>query len=213
LRTAAESLSEVLEFRASRRLHVVSFLTNEEARRVLDREVSATMALAPYAGETACLVVVQSPAADLQNADPIRMTGTPVHEIAHQFVAKKTGATKRLGDGNRSMRVSAWLNEGLAELVRYAFLKDAARMDGALREFQNASDRLTWREIGRLLDDLADQRRAKVFGRATGAVAELARKVEVPRPFDRLLDIDRSVPSDAVCAVPSLEDARRLLFS
>jgi hypothetical protein len=192
---------------------VVSFLTSEEACGTLDRRVPATMALAPYAGETVCLVVVQSPAADPQNADTIHMMGTLVHEIAHQFVAEKTGSTKRLGDGDRSMHVLAWLNGGLAELLRCTFLKDAARMDAALRESRNASDRLTWREIGRLLDDLADQRRADAFVRATEAVAELARKVEIPQLFDRLLDIDRSVPSDAVCAVPSLEDARRLLFS
>ena len=144
---AAEFPSEVLEFRASRGLHVVSFLTNEEARCALDRDIPATMALAPYAGETACLVVVQSPTVDLQNADPIRMTGTLVHEIAHQFAAEKTASTRRLGDGNRSMHVLAWLNGGLAELLRYTFLNDAARTDAALREFQNAGDRLTWREI------------------------------------------------------------------
>jgi hypothetical protein len=44
-------------------------------------------------------------------------------------------------------------------------------------------------------------------------VAGLAHEVEIPRLFDRLLDADRAVPFDAVCAVPSLEEARRLLFS
>lgn len=61
------------------------------------------------------------------------MTGTLVHEIAHRFAAEKTGSIKQLGDGDRSMHVSAWLNEGLAELLCYTFLKDAARMDAALR--------------------------------------------------------------------------------
>lgn len=105
------------------------------------------------------------------------------------------------------MHVLAWLNEGLAELLCYTFLKDAARMEAALREFQNASDRLTWREISRPLDDLADERRVEACVLATGAVAELAREVEIPRLFDRLLEVDRAVPLDVVCAVPSLEEA------
>lgn len=119
---ATSFLSETLGFQPSRRLHVVSFRTNAEARLSLGREVPPTMALAPYAGETDCLVVVQSAEADPRNADPARMRGILVHEIAHQLVAEKTGSTKLLGDGNRFMNISTWLSEGFAELLRFQFL-------------------------------------------------------------------------------------------
>lgn len=201
-------LSEALGLRAARRLHVVSFQTNEEARRSLGREVPATMALAPYAGDTDCLVVVQS-----AGADPQRMGGILVHEIAHQLIAEKTGSTKLLGDENRFMNISTWLNEGLAELLRFQFLHDEARIEGALGEFERRRDALTWREVDRLLDDLDGTRRADAFVRATGAVAWLARQAGVGALFERLLTVDGAVVPSSLCAAPALRPARELLSS
>jgi hypothetical protein len=208
---ATSFLSETLGFQPSRRLHVVLFRTNEEARVSLGREVSPTMALAPFAGEADCLVVVQSAEADPQNADPERMRGILVHEIAHQFVAERTGSRKVLGDGNRLVNVSTWLNEGLAELLRLQFLRDAARIEGALGEFATAKDAVTWREVDRFLDDLGAGRRAEAFVWATGAVAWLARRAGVAALFSQLTAVQREVTSDSRCAPSALRAALRLL--
>ncbi|MEN6369039.1 MAG: hypothetical protein ABFD77_04985 [Thermotogota bacterium] len=208
---AMSFLSEALGFRPSRRLHVVSFRTNEEARLSLGREVPSAMALAPYAGEADCLVVVQSASVDSRNADPDRMRGILVHEMAHQLIAERTGSTKLLGDGNRCVNVSTWLNEGLAELLRFQFLHDAARIEGALGEFERARDILTWRDVDGLLDDLDADRRAEAFVRATGAVAWLAREAGVVMLFDRLAVVDHAVAPNSGCAVPALRPVLRRL--
>ncbi len=204
-------LSKALGFQPSRRLHVVSFLTNEEARRFLGREVLPTMALAPYAGDTDCLVVVQSAEADPWNADPARMRGILVHEIAHQLIAEKTGSTKLLGDENRFMNISTWLNEGLAELLRFRLLHNTARIEGALGEFERAQDALTWRDVDQFLDDLGADRRAAAFDRATGAVAWLAHEAGVAALFDRLNLVNRAVDPDSGCAVSTLRPVSALL--
>ncbi len=208
---ATSFLSGALGFQPSRRLHVVSFRTNEEARLSLGRKVSPTMALAPYAGEADCLVVVQSAEADPRNAAPARMRGILVHEIAHQLVAERAGSRKRLGDGNRFMNVSTWLDEGLAELLRFQFLHDAARIEGARGEFERVRDALTWRDVDRLLDDLDADRRAEAFRRATGAVAWLAREAGVAAFFNQLTVLDRAVAPASDCAVSALRPALSLL--
>jgi len=210
---AADFLYRTLALRLHRRLHVVSFLTNEEARRVLDRPIPATMALAPYAGDRACLIVVQSPTASPENAIPNRMRGILVHEIAHQHVAERTGSEKLLGDRNRSMNVSAWLNEGLAELLRWRFLEDAARIAAAEAAFRRANGSLTWSELSDRLEDLDDGRRGEAFTRAAGATAWLARPAGIRRLFDRLPDVDRIVPTHEPCARETLAGALRLLVS
>ncbi|MDD5263436.1 MAG: hypothetical protein PHU43_01195 [Candidatus Bipolaricaulis sp.] len=208
---AARFLSETLGFRPTRRLHVVSFQTNEEARRFLGREVPPTMALAPYAGDTHCLVAVQSADADARNDDPQRMRGILVHEIAHQLIAEKTGSTKRLGDANRLVRCSTWLNEGLAELLRFHFLRDMTRIEDTRAEFERAQDALTWRDVDHLLDDLDGGRRAAAFVRATGAVAWVAQDAGVAALFECLPAVDGAVVPSSVCAVSALRRARELL--
>jgi hypothetical protein len=132
------------------------------------------------------------------------MGGVLVHEMAHQLIAEKTGSAKRLCDGNRFVNVSTWLYEGLAELLRFQSLHDAARIEGALGEFERARDALTWRDVDRLLADLDGDRRAAAW---------LAREAGVAALCERLLTVDSAVAPDSRCAMSTLRPPSALLSS
>lgn len=88
------------------------------------------------------------------------------HEVAHVAVALQTKSEKRLGDGNRSMRVRSWVNEGFACVV--AALA-GNRVDLLERQVTRAAE-VSIDDLDAALDDLADERRAIAFAVATARV-------------------------------------------
>jgi hypothetical protein len=146
------------------------------------------MAKAPYAGRDAALIVVQSPRADPRNGDADRMMRILAHEITHPCVLEATGSLKRLGDGNRSLAVSAWLNEGPAEVVGHLAASQEVRLAEIRREAPSAARRLRGLEIDSLLDDLASPHRSDAFVMATAAVWGLAAEGGHATLFHRIAD-------------------------
>jgi hypothetical protein len=192
-----ESVGHTLDFRPRRTVHVCCFHTNVEAREALARDIHPTMALAPYAGEHASLIVLQSPAADRRNGDPERLYRLLLHEITHQCVAEISGSRKILGDDNRDMRVPTWLNEGLAEYVANTGSGRDAFNRSAVESLSAHAPASTFDALNRSLDDLdADGRRA-AFVTATGAVGLLVRRRGLPAVFRRVRDIAAVIGNDA----------------
>src|SRR5688572_2116457 len=110
----------LLAMRPRRALHVVVYATNAEACAALDRSLSPTALLAPLHTPDRALVALQSAEADPRNGDPARMIRHVCHELAHVASYERTGSVKRLGDGDRGMRIAPWIDEGFAECVAIA---------------------------------------------------------------------------------------------
>jgi hypothetical protein len=154
-----------LSFEIRCRLHVVVYSTNEEARATLGRAVPTSMLLAPVQGPDDSVIAVQSVAADARNGDCGRMRRHLCHELAHVMVALRTGSEKRLGDGDRDMHVSPWVNEGFAVCV-------AAMITGRLDLIEEAlAGEPAWPgrqiDLDVALNDLNGENRSAAFAIAT----------------------------------------------
>ncbi|HEX6838937.1 MAG TPA: hypothetical protein VF334_20300 [Polyangia bacterium] len=165
---AVRAVERLLAHRLTRALHVVAYASNEEACRALDRRVPATMLLAPLHTSTLALVALQAPSVDPRNGDVQRMRRLLCHELAHVLVAERTGSVKRLGDGNRGMRVSSWVDEGLAVCVAAAAAQQPDVIDAALE--RSAAAALSEDALAAAFDDLTSRDRDAAFAVATARI-------------------------------------------
>jgi hypothetical protein len=206
--TALRFTSECLGFQPTRSLHVCSYHTQEDAWIQLSRRVPATFAMAPFSSEAASVVIVHSEAIDPRNGDPERMMRLLAHEMTHQFVAESTGSIKVLGDENRGMRVSSWINEGLAELVGLTAISGQDRLDEALRRFAVADEYFTFNRLSDHLDSLNDAGRSVAFDHATAAVYLLAQMGGIAGIFADLERLDVLFRDDEICNPERIRDLR-----
>jgi hypothetical protein len=124
------------------------------------------MLLAPFQSATDSVIAVQSASADPLNADLERMRRLLAHEVAHVAVALQTKSEKRLGDGNRSMRVRPWVNEGFACVVAAIAVNRVELLERQVaRAVETSID-----DLDAALDDLSDERRGNAFAIATARV-------------------------------------------
>jgi hypothetical protein len=185
---ALSAARALLEWINRRVLNVCCYHDATAARRALDRDVSPTMALAPYAGPEASLIVVQSSNVDPRNGDRDRMLRIVAHEITHQFVFEATGSRKILGDENRDVRVPAWLNEGLAEVAGYLAVGNENALAEIERRCESMPRQLNSAEIDRALDDFSSPYRPDAFAAATAAVWGHVRRYGIAWVFKHLGD-------------------------
>ena len=197
-------LEKMLSFRGIREIHLCCYRSNAEARRSLDRDVPASMALAPFSNRQHGLVVVQSPDAAPENADSVRMLRILVHEFAHLLTMEATGSRKRLGDENREMTIPAWLFEGIAEVCGLRAVERERAFARCLRSVAQTQEVWTFSEVSARLEDLNSRERAAAFDRATGAVAWLAAWEGLDRILDRASVWIRVLPSSLDCSIPIL---------
>lgn len=111
------NVERCLDFELTCHLHVVVHATNQDYRSSVGRDVPDTMLMAPLLGARASVIAVHSASANPINGDCVRMRRQLCHELGHVMVALRTGSEKRLGDGDRGLRVRPWVNEGFAECV------------------------------------------------------------------------------------------------
>jgi len=123
------------------------------------------MLLAPLHTPELALVALQAPSVDSRNGDARRMRRHLAHELAHVFVAERTASVKRLGDGNRGMRVQSWVDEGFAENVAAALDDERQVVDAALA--RSARTTMTDDTLAAAFDDLASTTRDDAFAVAT----------------------------------------------
>ena len=201
---AVGTLEATLGIRGDRSLHLCCYRSHAEACVSLDRTIPPTMALAPFSDRTRGLVAVQSPGAASVNGNPARMFRILVHEFAHLLTMDATGSRKRLGDGNRDMRIQAWLHEGVAEVCSLLAVDRTEGLDRCVRTLGQRETAWTFGEVNARLDALDDRERASAFDRATGAVAWLAAWEGLARVVARLRIWNQALPSSLDCSIPSL---------
>jgi hypothetical protein len=160
-----DGIEQLLQFRLERTVHVVVYGTNADARAALDRDVAPTMLLAPYHANDESLLALQAPSVDERNGDERRMRRHICHELAHTFAAERTGSLKRLGDGNRDMRIESWVDEGFAVVLASRVADQPDVIEAALRNAAIAN--LSSDEITAALDDLSSPNRRAAFALAT----------------------------------------------
>jgi len=194
-----------LEFDPRRALHVCCFASNAETCRALDRQIHPAMALAPFSDHRAALIVIQSPAADRRNGDPDRMLRILAHEICHQYAAEVSGSQKILGDGNREMRIRAWLNEGLAEVVGNLAGERGTTLAEVSTRWRRDELPMTFAGLDRHLDDFQSPQRARAFDHATAAVHALAGQRPLRELFAELRQLDASFSGDQLCTPEMIE--------
>ena len=201
---AVDCLQTTLRFRSVRSLHLCCYQSHAEACASLDRTIPPTMALAPFSDRGRGLVVVQSPGVAPENGDPTRVFRILVHEFAHLLTMETTGSRKRLGDGNRGMRIPAWLHEGIAEVCSLLAMERDEVLDRCVRSVTRTARAWTFAEVSARLDDLDDGERASAFDRATGAVAWLAAWEGLDRIIARLHLWSQTLSDDLDCSIPTL---------
>lgn len=202
---AAAFVREALQWRLRRALHVCCFRDNESARHALERDVSPSMALAPYADEHAGLIVVQSPDADPRNGSRPRMIRLLAHEAAHQLVLDVTDSRKILGDGNRHRLTPPWLDEGFAERLAHLAAADDEGLVRLEKTFESEVERFTFAELDRHLDDLGSPARSAAFVHATAAVRRLLRRFGVAGGFRELPPLSRIAWDGRLCSPENLD--------
>ncbi len=182
-----DEMEDCVGFAISCRLHVVVYATNLEARTHLQRDVPPTMLLVPVSGPRDSVVAVQSAAADAANGDLKRMHRHLSHEIAHVMVALRTGSEKRLGDGDRLMRVAPWVNEGFATCAAAIC---AGQLDALERVLARASG--VSFDVDSALNDLTSEHRAAAMAVATAGVWQAIRTRGLRQVFDSLTELERA---------------------
>jgi hypothetical protein len=176
------AVEDHLDFRLTSHLHVVVYASNQEAQAALGRPVPPNMLLAPFQTAAACVVAVQSSAADGSNGDLARMRRQLAHEFAHVAVALRTGSEKCLGDDDRGMRVQPWVNEGFACVVAAMLCGGPDLLD---RELARAAD-VCVPELNVALNDLVAMDRSVAFAVATALVWRGVRALGLRRVFATL---------------------------
>jgi len=195
-------------FIPSRQIHICLYHTNAEAQHQLQRNIPPTMAMVPFSGREAGLIVLQSPDAHPLNGERERMLRLLAHECTHLVIAETTGSLKVLGDGNRSMRISTWINEGFAELLGHRAIGAIDRLEAAQKRFRNAKCYHSFKALSDLLDGLDHPARSDAFDHATAAVNLLVNRFNLEYAFPGILSIDRACRSSALCTpqfIQSLE--------
>jgi hypothetical protein len=180
-RAAVEAL---LDHRLVRALHVVVYASNEEARRALDREVSASALLAPLHTRASALIAMQSAAADARNGDLLRMRRHICHELAHVFSSERTESEKFLGDGDRGMRMPSWVDEGFAENVSALACAMPEIVAKALA--RNVAENVSLARMAAAFSDLNSEDRPAAFATATTIVSRAIEKHGLRHVFDHL---------------------------
>ncbi len=193
-------VTECVGFQPRRHLHVCAYHTVDDARECLGRTMVPTFAMAPFASETDSVVTVHSALLDPLNGDALRMRRLIAHEVTHQAIAELTGSTKVLGDGNRGMHVSTWLNEGLAEMVGWLAVDAGGRLSGLRRRFEKAPEHFSFGTLSARLDDLDHPARASAFDHVTAAVCVLSEDIGLRSLFAQLPRIDAAFGDEDPCS-------------
>lgn len=92
------------------------------------------------------------------------------HELAPVLAAECTGSLKRLGDGNRNMRLAPWVDEGFAVVAAARTANQLAILETARKRYGSAQ--LSDRELDAALVDFAATQRDLAFAIATVRVLE-----------------------------------------
>jgi len=198
---AFQYATEILDFTPARQVHVCCYHDVATSCRALGREVSPTMAMAPLSDEACGLAIIHSPSLDPMNRDTSRMMRILVHEFVHLLVAERSGSIKILGDHNRNMRISGWLNEGIAEAVGLQAIGAETRISSMAERFQMAQTVYSFESLSQQLDDLDHAVRSEAFVYATGAVHLLCHRAGgIRNVFDQILQIEEFFdPNDRCC--------------
>lgn len=178
------SLESILDHQLRRPLHVVVYASNDDARFSLERDVPASMLLAPYHTHDAAVIVAQSPDADPRNGNELRMRRQFCHELAHVLAAECTGSLKRLGDGNRNMRLAPWVDEGFAVVAAARAANQLAIVETARKRCAGAQ--LSDRELDEAFLDHAATQRDLAFAMATVRVLEAVERHGIRFVFHHL---------------------------
>lgn len=201
---ALDYVTEALSFAPMRHTHVCCFHTRDHAGRALGRHVPTTMAMAPFSSEDRGLVVFHSPALDRANGDEARMRRILAHEFTHLLIAERSASTKILGDNNANMRVSAWLNEGLAEVIGLTAIAEEPRLAALSKSFQTAETYYTFGTLSQWLDDLDHDARIQAFEHATGAVEWLCDRLGIEAVFNQIRQINAFFDARDTCSPDQL---------
>jgi len=201
---ALDYVTKALAFKPIRQTYVCCYHTRDDATRALGRNVPASMAMAPYASETCGLVVIHSPSLHPTNQDTRRLRRILAHELCHLLVAERSASTKILGDDNGNMHVSAWLNEGLAEVIGFKAIADEHRLTVLSEAFQASQAYHTFGTLSQWLDDLDHDARSQAFEHGTGAVEQLCEHLGIEAVFNQICQIDTLFDASNTCSPAQL---------
>ena len=155
---ALDYVRSKFNFKNLRKIEICLYHSNHQAISSLNRNITGSMAMAPFSTDQGGLVIVQSTAADPVNGNLQRMRRILAHEICHLFIREKSGSSQCLGDGLKNLKVRPYLDEGLAEYLSW---RSIGKRNPILDEDFECIDNLE--EVDYFLNDLSSYKRVQAF--------------------------------------------------
>ena len=104
---------KVYSFNDDYEISICVFDSVNDAQEAINRRLSETALVIPYADEQEALIICFSPALNTKNNDQNRMIRQFLHEICHIATSIEKGYTRELG--NKENCLPTWLDEAIAE--------------------------------------------------------------------------------------------------
>lgn len=183
---ALEYVCSKLRFKKIRNIEICLYHSNHQAVLSLNRQITGSMAMAPYATDKSGLIIVQSATADPMNGDLQRMRRILAHEICHLFVREKSGSSSVLGDGLKDMKVRPWVDEGLAEYLSWRCIGKENPI--LRRDFEYIRD---LDEVDLFLNDFSSDRRGAAFHTSSCLVEYFIGKIGLLKFFESMADLSK----------------------
>jgi len=135
------------------------------------------------------LVALHAPSVDPANGDARRLRRLLAHELAHVLAAERTGSVKRLGDGNRGMRLAEWVDEGFAVNLAAAVTAEPGIIDSARSRASGVP--MSDDALAAAFRDLNAPERSSAFAIATARVWRALQAHGLAFVFEHLSDPER----------------------
>jgi hypothetical protein len=175
-----------LNFKNLRKIEICLYHSNHQAVSSLNRNITSSMAMAPYSTDQDGLVIIQSAAADPVNGNLQRMRRVLAHEICHLFVREKSGSSQCLGDGLKDLKVRPCLDEGLAEYLSW---RSIGKRNPILNEEFECIDNLE--KVDYFLNDFSSDMRAQAFYTSSHLVEFYIREFGLLTFFESMTDLSK----------------------
>lgn len=183
---ALEYIGSTLKFKNLRNIEICLYHSNHQAVLSLNRQITGSMAMTPYATDKGGLIIVQSATADPINGDLQRMRRILAHEVCHLIVREKSGSSSVLGDGLKNMKVRPWIDEGLAEYLSWRCIGKENSI--LTKDFECIGD---LDEIDLLLNDFSSDRRGAAFQTSNCLVEYFIGELGLLKFFESMPDLSK----------------------
>ena len=148
----------------------------------------ATVFMLPFCSKKSAVIIGHSPKLDKRNAILNRIDRHILHEFVHLMNWKLTGSRKTLGDDNKYVKLTSWLDEGIAEVISFKLLDRNNEIDKAVNVIKDIGEIYTPKEVTDFLNDFESTKRIYAFNISITVVANLLNKYSYIELIDLVIN-------------------------